>query len=82
MSIAKDTIVEISQVCNGYIVRPGGHNWFMHGDDRRWVGGSEDYLVFRTMAELTVFLTEHFTYRAKVTNNDTVQTIKMEKKAA
>lgn len=72
--INKNSIIEISQVANGFIVRHGGHNWYDGGNDRRWIGAPDDYLVFRTMAELADFLTEQFSHRAQVTKNDTAAT--------
>lgn len=66
MSIEKDEILEISQVGNGFIVRRAAGGWFDSDRDRRvWVGASTDYLVFRTMAELQNWLSEHFTHRAR-----------------
>lgn len=61
----QNDIIEISQVGNGYIVRPAMGGWFQ--DDRQrgqWIGATGDYLVFRTMAELQQWLGDHFTHRA------------------
>lgn len=76
MSISKDAILEISQVGNGFIVRPGGHNWFRDGGDQRWPGDGASYLVFRTMAELADFLNEHFTHRARGVADDPEDEVK------
>ena len=63
--IQQNDILEVSQVGNGFIVRVAGVGWFDGDRDRRvWVGARDDYLVFRTMAELQAWLAEHFTHRA------------------
>jgi hypothetical protein len=83
MAVNKDAVIEIAQVHNGFIIRNAPGNWF--GEDRQrgvWNGAQDDYLVFRTMAELQDYIAAHFSYRAKVSLNDSVQTIKMDKKAA
>jgi len=71
MDMNKDETIEISQVGNGYIVRPGGQ-WFGGNEDlpRRWPLSSGEYFVFRTMAELQTWLCDHFTHRATVERND------------
>lgn len=67
----KDASIEISQVGNGFIVRPACSNWFHDDRDARvWVGAPAEYLVFRSMAELQEFLSEHFSHRSTVTNPD------------
>lgn len=67
---AKDTVIEIAPVGNGFIVRPS-MDWFRSGSEARvWAGGHKEYLVFRTLAELQVFLAQHFSHRAQVRAND------------
>ena len=60
--------VEIAQVANGFIVRPGGQ-WFnsrMRGDEpRMWPDSEASHHVFRTFAELSTWLGRHFTHRSK-----------------
>lgn len=76
MSIERDETLEISQVGNGYIVRRAANNWFDSDKDRwMWTGSRDDYLVFRTMAELSEFLAQHFTWRAVVGYQDKVRTV-------
>jgi hypothetical protein len=63
--IPKDSVIEISQVANGFIVRRAMSAWFedMVGG-QRWQGATKEYLVFRSMNELLFFLDDHFTHRA------------------
>lgn len=70
MSIDKNNILEISQVGNGFIVRTAASRWFDNDLDKRWVGARDDYLVFRTMAELQQFLQNHFSHRDIVVKQD------------
>lgn len=71
MSIERDQTLEISQVGNGFIVRLAAYNWFQEDKDRRmWTGAKDDYLVFRTMAELLEWMAQHFSHRDKVAAND------------
>lgn len=65
----KNLGIEITSVSNGYIVRPNS-SWFQQDDPRRWPMASADYLVFRSMAELTRFLVDHFEHRAELIFSD------------
>jgi hypothetical protein len=79
--IQQNSILEISQVGNGFIVRPAMGGWFENDRQRGvWVGASEDYLVFRTMAELQDWLANHFTHRARPNWPDVMPVKKTEAK--
>lgn len=82
--VNKDAVIEIAQVANGFVVRNAPGHWF--GEDRQrgtWIGESGDYLVFRTMAELQLFLAAHFSHRARPNAVDILPPVaKVEKKAA
>ena len=57
MSIEKNSILEIGQVANGFIVRLAQGNWMLEDNGRNhWAGTTADYYVFRTFAEMQIFL--------------------------
>ena len=63
----KDVPIEISAALNGFIVREARNN-YGRGEEY-----ALDFLVFPSMKALTVWLEDHFTYRAsnvKLDNND------------
>jgi hypothetical protein len=69
--------LEVGQVGNGFIVRVTPTRWFEANEGHAtWLGTRDEYLVFRTMAELQLFLAEHFTHRAHRIAEDTATVAK------
>lgn len=58
--------IEIAQVGNGFIVRPG-QTWFQRDPIlKTWSDSGQDHFVFRSFAELVAWLGKHFSHRAEV----------------
>ena len=71
MAIEPNKSVEIVQVENGFIVRPNMGGWMQTDESAyKWSGASSDYKVYRSMAELLRFLTDHFSHRAERVPSD------------
>lgn len=59
----RKTTIEIRQVANGYVVMPAV-------EPGRMVCSDQDRMVFQSFAELSAYLSEHFSYRAPTLMTD------------